>query len=280
MDTSVTPLHDHLVRRLAEEFFRNLGELLMPDEVTALLQRHQHYPTEPSDSPEVTPAALALTQAFKTVMRRLPRLSLAADVALLSASWNRIRALNPVAHTESSFSQVALDVSVPEGRVRTLYPSTYIWHTGGGCLAMRLDCADAGYLLMTDAEDPCVPEPDATEVMLGRYAANGDLVDEAAIVALSDLKRAIDAALRRASTPTNVADYFVKTLGAGDLGPTLHEIALASRCGQDCTGVIDSAAALIERCRRIRGEKRPVLEEHAIEIARRLIRHICRSYGK
>lgn len=115
MDSSVIPLHDYLIRRLAEEFFRTLGELLMPDEVTALLQRHRHDPTPSTDSPDFTPAGLALTQAFRTVMRRLPRRSMATDVALLSASWNRIRALHPVGQTKSSVSRYPTDVSVPDG---------------------------------------------------------------------------------------------------------------------------------------------------------------------
>lgn len=280
MASSVTPLHDHLIRRLADEFFRTMGELSTPEEMTALLQRHQHYPTQSSVSPDFTPAGLALTQAFKTVMRRLPRLSMASDVALLSASWSRIRALNPGGHSESSLSQGPANVSVPERRVQTLHPNAYVWHAGGGCFVVRLDCADAGYLVITDAEYPDVPEPHATKVRLSRYAANGDVVDEPAIVSISDVKRVVDAALNRASTPTNVADYFVKTLRAGHIDPTLRDIALTSRCGQDCTRVIDSAAALSERCRGTRGEGRPVLEWHVIELARRLVCRVGRGHGR
>lgn len=279
MPSSVTPLHDHLIRRLADEFFRIMGDLSTPEEITALLQRHQHYPIQSCDSPDFTPAGLALTQAFKTVMRRWPRLSVTSDQALLSASWSRIKALKPSAHTERSLSQVSTNVSGPEFRVQGLHPNPYVWHTGGGCFALRLDCADAGYLLITDAECSDVPKPDATEVRLSRYAANGDVVDEPALVPISDLRRAVAAALNRASFPTNVADYFVKTLGAGHIDLTLRDVALASRCGQDCSGVIDSAAALVERCRGTRSKGRPVLEWHVIDLARRLVCQVGRGHG-
>lgn len=87
-----------------------------------------------------------------------------------------------------------------------------IWHTGGGCFALRLNCGGGEYILVTEVEAARVPTIDACEVDAGRYAANADPVGDTETVAVNGLEQWIEAALSKAREPANVADYLPSTL--------------------------------------------------------------------
>lgn len=60
-----------------------------------------------------------------------------------------------------------------------------VYHTGGGCMALRkmLPCGE--YFMLTTSDGGHIPDPeDAETAILGRYYANGD---PAAYITLSDI---------------------------------------------------------------------------------------------
>lgn len=160
--------------------------------------------------------------------------------------------------------------------LRELYVNLQEWHSGGNCVALRHPCDDGGYLLITDSGGLQIPADDPIEVYVGRYAANGDTVEEARSILIGEAQAWIDAALSRARNPENIADYFSKKLGAAPSDESLRQLPLASSCGQDCAQAIDLAAGLLEHVRAAFGSNphgHPFYqaEEQLIDVARRVI---------
>ncbi len=143
--------------------------------------------------------------------------------------------------------------------VRERYPKLETYHTGGGCMALRLECAGESYILITDAEDAQLPGESATEVAAGRYAASGDTWIEAETVSLDALSGWIDKAVSAAANPQNVGDYFVVKLGEAPGDDSLYTLAIDAPCGEDCRKVIDAAVALIEHIRAALGRDGRIL---------------------
>lgn len=134
-------------------------------------------------------------------------------------------------------------------RLHENYPTLETYHTGGGCMALRLDCAGDSYLLITDTDGSRLPGEFATQVAAGRYAANGDVWVDAEDVSLDALPVWIDQAVSAASHPSNVGDYFLVKLGEPPEDSNLHSVALHEPCGEYCHKVIDTAVALIGHIR-------------------------------
>lgn len=161
--------------------------------------------------------------------------------------------------------------------LRKLYPDFRVWSTFCDCLALRLDCDPAGYVLITDSERLQIPPDEATDVYVTLYAANGDLVEDKRTISIKETETWIDEALSRASDPTNIADYFVKKMGAGHLDDSLRDLPMHSDCGQDCVKVIDAAVAVLEHVRTAFGDSQtgrpPGRDEEnlLIDITRRVI---------
>lgn len=77
------------------------------------------------------------------------------------------------------------------GAIIAQFPNFQPYHTGGGCMAMRHDLDDGGYLLVTD-EDGCGMPTDQDEiVVVGRYDAEGHVVggdDNTPMLGFSELE--------------------------------------------------------------------------------------------
>lgn len=156
-------------------------------------------------------------------------------------------------------ARLARETAAKWQSVRKRYPKLETYHTGGGCTALRLECAGESYILITDAEDARLPSESATEVAAGRYAASGDTWIEAEIVPLDALSGWIDNAVSAAANPQNVGDYFVVKLGEAPSDESLHTLPIDVPCGEDCRKVIDAAVALIEHIRAALGRDGRIL---------------------
>lgn len=71
--------------------------------------------------------------------------------------------------------------------------------------------------------------------------------------------------------PTNIADFFLETLGAKHGDESLRNLGVKSPCGEDCVQVINAAATLIEHVRKALGTHTNLLTHDALEIARWVI---------
>jgi hypothetical protein len=143
--------------------------------------------------------------------------------------------------------------------IRHRYPKLEEWHTGGGCMALYLECEGESYVLITDTEGACLPDESATDVAVGRYAANGDSLGDVDTISLEALPGWIDSVIRRAAHPQNVGDYFIVKLGEDHRDETLYELPLTSVCGDDCRKAIDAAVALIAHLRAALGRDGAIL---------------------
>ena len=194
------------------------------------------------------------------------------EIAELENANSRLRADREAAEP----AHIPTDDTLPKGTsvtisdIRTRYPDMEVWHTGGGCHALSLDCDGGGYLLITECDDAQIPADDATEVDAGRYSHNGDVLEDAVTIKIEALTLWIDTALSRASNP-NVADYFVMKLGMAHGDESLGRLPLDSACGQDCVKAIDAAAALIEHIRVGFGNNRPAPISLVAHIARQVV---------
>jgi hypothetical protein len=169
--------------------------------------------------------------------------------------------------------------TLPE--IRRRYPRLEEWHTGGGCMALGLECEGGSYLLITEPEGASLPDDSATEVAVGWYAANGDSIVELLSLYVQQLPGLIDAVLRVSAHPQNVGLYFIQKLGELHGENTLYELSLTSPCGEDCKKAIDAAVALISHVRASLGrhgemipdsrEIRRTPEAAIVEIARQVI---------
>jgi len=165
--------------------------------------------------------------------------------------------------------------------IQATYPNLQTWQTGGGCLAYAHLCDDGGHLLITDSGGLNLPEAGDTEVLVGRYAKNGDVVEPATMVSVAELETWIDAALARARSPECVADYFSAKLGEGANDGTLRTLPIDSDCGQDCIEAIDAALGLIIHIRMAMGndgevedaskEVRRTPEPDVIDVVRKVV---------
>lgn len=143
--------------------------------------------------------------------------------------------------------------------LRERFPTLETYHTGGGCMALRLECAGESYLLITDTDGLRLPNEFATQVAAGRYAANGDVWADGENVSLDALSEWIDQAISAASHPRSVGDYFLIKLGQAPEDESLHTLALDQPCGEDCRKVIDAAVALIDHIRAALGRDGRIL---------------------
>jgi hypothetical protein len=133
--------------------------------------------------------------------------------------------------------------------VRERYPKLQPWHTGGGCMALLLECSGESYILITEPEDARIPDESATEVSVGWCAANADPLQEVDKISLDALPTWIDSVVQRAAHPQNVGDYFIVRLGEGHYDEALYELPLTSACGENCRNAIDTAVELIAHMR-------------------------------
>jgi hypothetical protein len=156
-------------------------------------------------------------------------------------------------------ARLARETAAKWQSVRKRYPKLETYHTGGGCMALRLECAGESYILITDADGARLPGKRATEVAVGRYAASGDTWSDAETVSLDALSGWIDNAVSEAANPQNVGDYFVVKLGEAPSDESLHTLPIDAPCGEDCRKVIDAAVALIEHIRAALGRDGRIL---------------------
>jgi hypothetical protein len=56
------------------------------------------------------------------------------------------------------------------------------FNTGGGCMAWRLPLRNGGEILITDGDGGYQPERTDIEIVVGRYFADGDPIDDAEIL--------------------------------------------------------------------------------------------------
>jgi hypothetical protein len=148
--------------------------------------------------------------------------------------------------------------------------------TGGNCTALRLDCEDGSYILVTDRDEPRVPRDDATSAHIARYAANIDEIESSESLSAKELAGWIDAVLARIHRLTNVGDYFVRHLGAGPDDDSLFDLPLLSPCGESCAAAIDSAAAFIKHVRAAAGQD----ADHEARAVVRAVRNVIGIYWK
>jgi hypothetical protein len=175
------------------------------------------------------------------------------EVSALSEANRQLRSEieAPVAGAASPTcpSELSVEVALPTLRdVLSVYPDRYIWHSGGGCHALRID-TEHGYVLLTEVDHAQPPPDDARIVDAGIYAPNGDEVETLAGLPLGNLAQWIGSALGRLRNPKSVADYFAHRLGANALDETLHLLPLESLCGKNCIKAIDAAAELLAHVR-------------------------------
>jgi len=180
------------------------------------------------------------------------RYGLTADeISALEQANAHLRAQRSQSSTDTTpgrpESQPAFDGTL--AGIRRRYPMLEEWHTGGGCMALRLDGEGGSYVLITDTEGARIPDESATEVAVGRYAANGDSLGDADTLSLTVLPDWIDRSLLSATDPQNVADYFIVKLGEDPRDETLYELPLSSACGDDCRKAVDAAVGLIAHVR-------------------------------
>lgn len=163
-------------------------------------------------------------------------------------------------------------------RVWALYPNLKTRHIGGGHFAYAHPCDDDGRLVITDYSGLHLPHPDATEVLVARYARNDDPIGPEVRIPTSKLQEWIDTTLDRARNPRSVGDYFSRLLGAGTNDYILCDLSINSGCGRDCMAAIDAGARLIAHVRMAMGTKRgtPELEE-VIEIVRTITHTYLRA---
>jgi hypothetical protein len=188
-----------------------------------------------------------------------------AEVSALVNANARLRAMR-----SASGNPQRTVVTTLEG-VRSRYLSMWESHIGGGAFALRLEYEGDSYLLITATGMPQVPADDATEVDISRHAKNGDCVEIAQRLPVAELQEWIDATLNRASSPQNIADYFVKVLGANHIDDSLLQLPIDSPCGIDCIAAIEATAALLKHVRAGYGTDREDLVARALQIARELI---------
>lgn len=72
------------------------------------------------------------------------------------------------------------------------YPAMSVWPTGGGCEAYGLPLDDGGCILITEVDDPSLPEPDAEFVSIGLIDSEGEEVEGVSPCAVNQLKETID----------------------------------------------------------------------------------------
>ena len=65
------------------------------------------------------------------------------------------------------------------------------WSTGGGMEALRKELVDGGYILLTNPEDPSIPNPTGP-FMLGRYNADEEQIESKVFLTINELIRYID----------------------------------------------------------------------------------------
>jgi hypothetical protein len=195
------------------------------------------------------------------------------EIAELENANSRLRADREAAEAHGANipteGTLAKAPNVTIAQIRGRYPTMEVWHSGSGCYALRLVCHGGGYLLITECEDAQIPADDATEVDVGRYSENGDILEDADTIKIEALEQWIDTALSRASNP-NVADYFVMKLGVAHGDESLTTVPLDSGCGKECVKAIDAAAALNEHIRAGFGYERLALS-FVVHIARQVV---------
>lgn len=61
----------------------------------------------------------------------------------------------------------------------TAFPQTNrAYHTGGGCMAWRIEMSNGWHILVTSPNDACLPEPRDRRVGVGMYGDNGEYWDD------------------------------------------------------------------------------------------------------
>lgn len=75
------------------------------------------------------------------------------------------------------------------------YPNLQPYHTGGGCMALRHDLGNGGYLLVTSDEGAYIPDDTDTVVLCGVYPPDCDAEPVCEDIAVVDLESWLDKAL-------------------------------------------------------------------------------------
>lgn len=76
------------------------------------------------------------------------------------------------------------------------YPNFSVWPTGGNCEAYGHPLDNGGHILITDSEDPSLPEPDAKFVGIGLYDEESEQLKYNENCAVKDLEKTIDRYIR------------------------------------------------------------------------------------
>lgn len=72
------------------------------------------------------------------------------------------------------------------------YPNFKVWPTGGGCEAYGLSLDDGGCILITEVDDPSLPEPDAEFVSIGLIDSEGEEVEGVSPCPVNQLEETIN----------------------------------------------------------------------------------------
>lgn len=255
---------DDLIGRLASEFSRMICEHLTTEEIDTILRVVPIPDHEFMTIFRHVPTTASASEKLVEIVRR--HFSAGSDVDIRFWTWSLVKSME-LAYRRTTHTIARYTVA----GILERYANFYVWHTGGGCFAFRLDCDAGEYILMTTVEDAQIPDMDARRVALGRYAANGEVIDEVMSQPVDRVETWIEEALASARDPVNVSDYFAKHLGASHGDETLRAVLVDSPCGQSCRRAIDAAATLTSCIDSGFRDRHPELRTSAVSIAQKLV---------